>query len=168
MTISNLIGSRLLTGIATFALSGSLLGGTAMAAQQNSPVREIRHEVRDQSKAQREEIKQLRDEFAAEYAKQRPDTAKLARLQGAIEAKRSEIAAMRFDALMKMHDELDAEQRRKMAGRHDERGERGSDGAKGKGKGKHAKGKHAKGHDAGHDRPDNDKRGDGEKRGPRK
>ena len=70
MTISTLIGSRLLSGIAAFALTGSLVGGTAIAAQPDSPVREIRHEVRDQSKAQRDEIKQLRAEFAAEYAKQ--------------------------------------------------------------------------------------------------
>src|SRR5690606_21348435 len=86
MTISSLIGSRLLSGIAAFALTGSLVGGTAMAAQPDNPIREIRHEVRDQIETQRDEIKQLRAEFAAEYAKQSPDTAKLEQLQAAIDA----------------------------------------------------------------------------------
>ena len=131
MSISTLIGSRLLSGIAAFAISGSLLGGTAIASQPDSPVREIRHEVRDQSKAQRDEIKQLRAEFAAEYAKERPDTAKLERLHASIEAKRDEINALRFAALMQMHDELDAEQRARMA-------EKLAGEGKGKGKG-HAK-----------------------------
>jgi Spy/CpxP family protein refolding chaperone len=141
MTISSLIGSRLLSGIAAFALTGSLVGGTAVAAEPDNSIREIRHDVRDQSKAQREEIKQLRAEFAAEYAKERPDAEKLEALNAAIETKRAEIRAMRFSALMKMHDELDAAQRERMAERMTHEGKhRGHDGehgkAKAKGKGK--------------------------------
>ncbi|HVI01805.1 MAG TPA: periplasmic heavy metal sensor [Enhygromyxa sp.] len=146
MTISTLLGSRLLSGIAAFALTGSLVGGTAIAANPDSSIRELRHEVRDQSKAQREEIKQLRDEFAAEYAKERPDSEKLERLHAEIEAKRAEIQAMRFASLMQMHDQLDAEQRARMAERiagghgkgpdeHDGKGKgHGKDKAKGKAK----------------------------------
>ncbi|MFO7561168.1 MAG: hypothetical protein R6X02_00890 [Enhygromyxa sp.] len=128
MSISSLIGSRLVLGLSAFALSGSLVGSTAMAAKSNHPVQEIRHEVRDQSKAQREEIKQLRAEFAAEFAKDQPDADKLEQLQAAMDAKRAEISDLRFAALMKMHDELDAEQRarmaEKLAGKAD-KGERG-------------------------------------------
>lgn len=145
MTISSIIGSRLLSGLAAFALTGSLIGATAMAAEPENPVRELRHDVRDQSKAQREEIKQLRREFAAEYAKDRPDLRKLERLEAEIEAKRAEISKLRFGALMQMHDELDAEQRQKIAERmaregkgHKQRGDGERDGAKGKGKGKKA------------------------------
>jgi hypothetical protein len=136
MTISSLIGSRLLSGIAAFALTGSLMGGTAIASQPDSPIRELRHDVRDQSKAQREEIKQLRAEFAAEYAKERPDSENLERLHAAIEAKRAEIDAMRFAALMQMHDLLDAEQRERMAERIAHEGKGHAEHAKGKGKGK--------------------------------
>lgn len=143
MSISTLIGSRLLSGIAAFALTGSLVGATAVAAQPDNPVRELRHDLRDQSKAQRDEVKQLRREFAAEYAKEQPDTQKLERLQAEIEAKRAEISELRFAALMQMHDELDAKQRQKIAERmahegkgHHKRGEGERDGAKGKGKAK--------------------------------
>ena len=135
MTISTLLGSRLLSGIAAFALTGSLVGGTAIAANPDSSIRELRHEVRDQSKAQREEIKQLRDEFAAEYAKERPDSEKLERLHAEIEAKRAEIQAMRFASLMQMHDQLDAEQRARMAERIAGGHGKGPDEHEGKGKG---------------------------------
>jgi hypothetical protein len=131
MSISSLIGTRLLSGIAAFALTGSLVGATAMAAQPDSPVRELRHDVRDQSKAQREDIKQLRAEFAAEYVKERPDTDKLERLQAEIDAKRSEISAMKFAALMQMHDALDAEQREKLAERMAKQGKGKHHGKKG-------------------------------------
>jgi uncharacterized membrane protein len=131
MSISSLIGSRLLSGIAALALSGSLVG-TALASEPDHPIREIRHEVRDQSKVQREEIKQLRAEFAAEYAKPQPDAKKLEQLQADIEAKRAEISDLRFAALMQMHDQLDAEQRAKLAEKLGHEGKRGGEG-KGKG-----------------------------------
>lgn len=158
MTISTLLGSRLLSGIAAFALTGSLVGGTAVAANPDSSIRELRHEVRDQSKAQREAIQDLREEFAAEYAKERPDSEKLERLHAEMEAKRAEIQAMRFEALMQMHDQLDAEQRERMAERiaggkghgndkdkHDGKGKgHGKDKAKAKGKAKAERGDEAK------------------------
>jgi TolA-binding protein len=168
MSISSLIGSHLLSGIAAFALTGSLVGATAMAAGPSNPIAEIRHEVRDQSKVHRDEIKQLRAELAAEYAKDRPDAEKLEQLRAAIEAKRSEISELRFAALMQMHDQLDAEQRARMAekmahegkrrGHADERGE-------GDGKGKPDVAERGKGKSDDKGKPDMAERGKGKSDG---
>jgi hypothetical protein len=138
MSISTLFGSPLLSGIAALTLTGTLAGGTALAgAPAKHEVRDLHHELRDDSKAEREEISALRKQLAAEYAKENPDEAELRRLHEAIEAKRDLISEMRFETLLSMHDRLDAKQRERLAeriagkGKPDGKGE-----GKGKGKGK--------------------------------
>ena len=118
MSISTLFGTRLLTGIGALALTGTLAGGTAIAgAPAKHEVRDLHHELRDDTKAEREEISALRKQLAAEYAKENPDENELRRLHEAIEAKRDAISDMRFEALLKMHDQLDAQQRERVAER---------------------------------------------------
>ena len=153
MSISTLIGTRLLTGIASLAVAGSLAGGTAMAAKGNAdkPGNELRHELRDQTKADRDEIKDLRKQLAAEYAKDQPDVEAMTQLHERIEAKRDGIETKRFTAFMDMHDELDAKQRERMA-------ERLAKGKRGKAKGKDKANKGERGeHKADKDKPSKDK-----------
>jgi Spy/CpxP family protein refolding chaperone len=144
MSITSLIGTRLLTGIGALAIAGSVAGGTVAAskaehdAAKDNPVRELRHELRDETKAERDAIVELRKQLAAEYAKDQPDAAKMERLHEAIEAKRAAIGDKRFEALMQMHDELDARQRERLAERMAGEGKKGKHA---KDKGKHAKGK---------------------------
>ncbi|PRP97130.1 Spy/CpxP family protein refolding chaperone [Enhygromyxa salina] len=168
MSISTMIGTRLLSGIGALALVGGLAGGTAIAAKGDAdkPSQELRHELRDQTKSERDAIKQLRSQLAAEYAKDQPDVSKMKQLHAQIEAKRDAIEAVRFGAFLAMHEQLDAAQRERVAarmagkGKHGERkhakadGERGHAKAKDKGKGK---GKD-KGKDKGKGKPDKDKR----------
>jgi Spy/CpxP family protein refolding chaperone len=134
MSISTLIGTRLLTGIGALALVGSLAGGTAVAAKggADKPGNALRHELRDQTKTQRDEIKDLRKQLASEYAKDQPDVAKMKQLHARIEAQRDAIEALRFGAFLDMHDQLDADQRERIAARIG-------------GKGKHGEGKANKG-----------------------
>jgi hypothetical protein len=118
MSISTLFGTRLLTGIGALALTGTLAGGTAIAgAPAKHEVRDLHHELRDDTKAEREQISALRKQLAAEYAKENPDANELRRLHEAIEAKRDAISDMRFETLLKMHDQLDAQQRERIAER---------------------------------------------------
>jgi Skp family chaperone for outer membrane proteins len=143
MSISSLIGTRIFSGIGALALTGSILGGTAVAASpaKDNPIREMHHQLRDDSKAERDEIKDLRKQLADEYAKESPDLAKMASLNDQIEAKKDALREMRFDALMAMHDELDAAQRERvaehLAREHGPKAEHdGKPGHEGKGKGK--------------------------------
>jgi hypothetical protein len=177
MSISTLFGTRLLTGIGALALTGTLAGGTALAgapAKQHE-VRDLHHELRDNSKAEREEISALRKQLAAEYAKENPDASELRRLHEAIEAKRASISDMRFETLLSMHDVLDAKQRERLAERiagkdkHEGKGKgksedkdkdkdvRGKGKPDGKGKGKD-KAERGKGKDKDKDKPETDRR----------
>jgi Spy/CpxP family protein refolding chaperone len=154
MSISTLFGTRLLTGLGALALTGTLAGGTAIAGETGKhEVRDLHHELRDDTKAEREEISALRKQLAAEYAKETPDTSELRRLHDAIEAKRDAISDMRFETMLTMHEYLDAKQRERVAERiagkdkaeHEDKAERkderkadgkGKPEGKGKGKGK--------------------------------
>ncbi|KIG12319.1 hypothetical protein DB30_01587 [Enhygromyxa salina] len=146
MSISSLIGTRLLTGIGALALVGGLAGGTAIAAKGDAdkPGKALRHELRDQTKAERDAIEDLRKQLAAEYAKARPNVTKMKQLHERIETKRDAIEDQRFAAFLKMHGELDAAERERVAARM-------------AGKGKRGKGKHGK-HAAGEGKPGKDKR----------
>jgi hypothetical protein len=118
MSISTLFGTRLLTGLGALALTGTLAGGTAIAGETGKhEVRDLHHELRDNTKAEREEISALRKQLAAEYAKESPDTIELRRLHDAIEAKRDAISDMRFETMLTMHEYLDAKQREHVAER---------------------------------------------------
>lgn len=143
MSISTLIGTRILSGIGALALTGSIVGGTAMASApaKDNPVRELHHELRDASKAERDEIKTLRKQLAEEYAKDSPDVAKMQQLHDAIEAKQDALRDMRFTALMQMHDELDAAQRARVAEHLAGHEGKGKHEARADGKGKDGKGK---------------------------
>ena len=66
MSIISILGARLVTGIGALAIAGSVAAGSG-AAQANGAkgddhhaVRELRHELRDQSKPEREAIVALR------------------------------------------------------------------------------------------------------------
>lgn len=147
MSISTLIGTRILSGIGALALTGSIVGGTAMASApaKDNPVRELHHELRDASKAERDEIKTLRKQLAEEYAKDSPDVAKMQQLHDAIEAKQDALRDMRCTALMQMHDELDAAQRARVAEHLAGHEGKGKHEARADGKGKDGKGKPDKG-----------------------
>ncbi|WP_146155641.1 hypothetical protein [Enhygromyxa salina] len=131
MTISSLIANRLVTGLGALAIVGSLAGGTAIAAKpapkNDNPVRELRHEMRDQSKAEREQTKELRKQLAAEYAKDKPNAAKMKRLHKKVQAKHAAAESQRFSAVLDIHDELDAKQRQRVAERMAAEGEPGKD-----------------------------------------
>jgi Spy/CpxP family protein refolding chaperone len=156
MTISTFLGTRILSGLGALAIAGSVAGGTAMAGNpergehegraEGREVAEFRHDLKERIAPEREAISELRRQLADEYAKANPDAAELRGLHDAIEAHRDAISDMKFEALMSMHDELDAEQRAKVAehlahGKHGGKGE----GKKGKGEGKKGEGKKGKG-----------------------
>lgn len=151
MSIASLIGTRLATGLGALAIAGSVAGGAAAteyaapergdrtekrADREDGPLKEFRQDLREQTKADREAVEEMRRELAQEYAKDSPDTAKMERLFAAIEAREDAISETRFDAWVRVHAELTPEQRAKAAQRM----------AKGKGgKGKHGKGKPGEG-----------------------
>ncbi|WP_157595433.1 Spy/CpxP family protein refolding chaperone [Plesiocystis pacifica] len=151
MSIASLIGTRLATGLGALAIAGSVAGGAAATAyaapergdrtetradREDGPLKAFRQDLREQTKADREAVEEMRRELAQEYAKDSPDTAKMERLFAAIEAREDAISETRFDAWVRVHAELTPEQRAKAAQRM----------AKGKGgKGKHGKAKPGKG-----------------------
>jgi hypothetical protein len=156
MSISTLFGSPLLAGIGALVLTGTLAGGTALAGApaKKHEVRDLHHELRDDSKAEREQISALRKQLAAEYAKENPDTTELRRLHEAIESKRDAISDMRFETLLSMHEHLDAQQRERLAERI---GGKGKPDGKGKEK-SDSKGKaDSKGKPDGKDKPEHGK-----------
>ena len=116
MSIVSLIGTRIATSLGALALAGSVAGGAAVAAKDN-PIRELRHELRDQTKDERAEIEELRKQLAQEYAKGEPDPMVLQRLHDAIQANEDEIEDMRMAAFVEMHQYLDERQRQKAAKR---------------------------------------------------
>lgn len=151
MSIASLIGTRLATGLGALAIAGSVAGGAAAteyaapergdrtekrADREDGPLKAFRQDLREQTKADREAVEEMRRELAQEYAKDSPDTAKMERLFAAIEARQDAISETRFDAWVRVHAELTPEQRAKAA----QRMAKGK-GGKGKGKGKHGKGK---------------------------
>jgi len=153
MSIMNLFGTRLLTGLGALAIVGSVAGGTAIAGNPTGAdkakhegmgpeVSAIRSELEQRVEPEREAIADLRRQLADEYVQDRPDEAKLARLHDAIEAHRETIGDMRQAALLDMHDHLTAEQRAKVAARmagergHGTRGDKAEGKRAGKGEGK--------------------------------
>ena len=171
MSIATLFGTRIATSLGALAIAGSLAGGTAVAANsgaearteaKDNPVRDIRHELRDATKAEREEIKDIRRQLADEYAKDAPDAERMEALHDAIEAKKAALADKRFEALMDMHDELDAKQREKVAERlakgkpHKGKKDKAN---KGKAKGKDKAAKAERGERKGKDKAERGERG---------
>lgn len=134
MSITTLFGTRLLSGLGALAIAGSVAGGTAFAGEpgegkgkgKGQEVADARHDLKDRIEPEREAIAELRRQLADEYAKADPDEAKLQRLHDAIQVHRDTISDMRHATLMDMHDELDAEQRAKVAeriaGKHEGKG----------------------------------------------
>ncbi|MCA9696900.1 MAG: periplasmic heavy metal sensor [Myxococcales bacterium] len=119
MSIISILGTRLVTGIGALAIAGSVAAGSGAAAapkgDDHHAVRELRHELRDQSKPEREAIVALRKSMAEEYAKDEPDYERMRALQAEIDGHEARIATMRQEAFVAMHDTLTPEQRRRVA-----------------------------------------------------
>jgi hypothetical protein len=160
MSITTLFGTRLLSGLGALAIAGSVAGGTALAGNpdrsedakgkgRGREVAELRHDLKDRIEPERQAIAELRRQLADEYAKADPDEAELQRLHDAIQAHRDAIGDMKHEALVQMHDDLDAAQRAKVAERIAGKGEhedKGKSKAKAKANDKREAGK-AKGKD---------------------
>ena len=142
MSIISSHGTRLVTGIGALAIAGSVAAGSGAAAapkgDDHHAVRELRHELRDQSKPEREAIVALRKSMAEEYAKDEPDYERMRALQAEIDGHEARIATMRQEAFVAMHDTLTPEQRRRVADnmaagpKGDKKGKRGEKPEKGK------------------------------------
>ena len=81
---------------------------------QKTELRAIFSEMREDAKGDREAIERLRDQMAAEFAKDVPDEKKLQQLQTQISVHHAELASRRLDAMLEVHGALDASQREKL------------------------------------------------------
>lgn len=95
---------------------------------QKEELRAIFAEMREDAKGDHEAIERLRGQMKAEFAKDAPDEEKLRNLQAQIATHRNELASRRLDAMLDVHEVLDAEQRKsfmdmmeKRRGKHDKR-----------------------------------------------
>lgn len=109
---------------------------------QREEFKQIKKELRSDSKADREAIKRLHKQMAAEFAKDSPDEATMRRIASQVQTHEQELRERGFDAMMEIHALLDAEQRAKVAEvmehrgpralMHGRRGKHGKHGKKGK------------------------------------
>ncbi|MEM7153525.1 MAG: Spy/CpxP family protein refolding chaperone [Myxococcota bacterium] len=117
---------------------------------QREEVKQIKKELRADSKADREAIKRLHQQMAAEFAKDSPDEAAMRRIAAQVQTHEQELRERGFDAMMEIHALLDAEQRATMAKVMEHRGPRAL--MHGGRRGKH--GKHGKKGKRGGERPE--------------
>lgn len=108
---------------------------------QREELRAVLTELRADAKGDREAIRRLRKQLAAEFALDRPDEAAMRATQQKIAVHEQEVRERIFDAMMEVHALLDADQRAQLVKVIEHRGLRAVMGHGGKGKGKHGKGK---------------------------
>ncbi|MCH9684587.1 MAG: Spy/CpxP family protein refolding chaperone [Deltaproteobacteria bacterium] len=125
---------------------GGICAKLSCTEVQKEKVREVMQEMRADGKADREAIKRLHGQMAAEFAKDAPDEAAMRSIQAEVARHKGELHERGFDAMMEIHGLLDAEQRAKMAEAMERHGPKGMmhGGRHGRrGKGKRGKGKRA-------------------------
>jgi Spy/CpxP family protein refolding chaperone len=98
---------------------------------QKEELRAIFAEMRQDAKGDREAIERLRAQMKTEFAKDKPDEAKLRKLQEQISTHHKALASRRLDAMLDVHDLLDSGQRQKLLDMMEHR--------------KHQRGEHRKG-----------------------
>jgi Spy/CpxP family protein refolding chaperone len=82
---------------------------------QKQDIGEVFKQLRVDVKPDREAIRDLRRQLAGEWAKDRPDEAKLAKLADKIAAHERNIADRRMEAMLELHALLSPEQREQVA-----------------------------------------------------
>lgn len=120
---------------------GGICAKLSCTDDQREQIREVMKELRADAKGDREAIKRLHGQMAAEFAKDQPDEAALRAAQAQAAVHEKELRDRGFDALMEVHALLDAEQRASLAKAMKHRGLRGlmGPGRRGKHKGKRGK-----------------------------
>ena len=126
------------------ARGGKMCEKLGCTEAQKVQLKQIRDAAKDKIKPEREAIRALKQEIAAEYRKDRLDNTRLRDLYGRLDAREATIDGYRRAMRAQVHAVLTPEQRVAVAERMERRGERGH----GKGKG-HGKG-HGKGRGQGH------------------
>ncbi len=124
---------------------GGMCAKLSCTDQQEQELRAIKAEVRSDSKGDREAIKRLHGQLAAEFAKDTPDEDAMRQVQQQIESHQRDLHDRGFDAMMEVHALLDSDQRAKLAKVMERRGMRGLMGGR---KGRH----HHRGGDKGKDK----------------
>lgn len=115
---------------------------------QKAQLKQIRDGVKDKIKVEREAIRGLKQQIAAEYRKDKLDSARLRDLYGQLDARKGTIEGYRRAMRAQVHAVLTPEQRAAVADKLERRAERGHGKGKGHGKGR-GKG-HGKGRGRGH------------------
>ncbi|MFV8748941.1 Spy/CpxP family protein refolding chaperone [Nannocystaceae bacterium ST9] len=90
--------------------------------QQDRDIRQVFEQMRIDVKPDRDAIRELRDQIAAEWVKDQPDEAKLAKLADKLAKHERNIADRHHEAMMELHDLLDAAQREQVVAMMAERG----------------------------------------------
>ncbi len=125
---------------------GGLCARLECTETQKQELRAVMSELRADTKGDRQAIKRLHKQLAAEFAKDKPDEAAMRSIQAQIATHHGEMQARGLDAMMEVHELLDAEQRAKLAPMIEHRGLRGMMRGKGKrGDGKRGDGKRGDG-----------------------
>jgi Spy/CpxP family protein refolding chaperone len=113
---------------------------------QASKLKAIKEKTRESIKPLRQQMKDLRKQYADEWVKDKPDAKKLAEIDAKIDDTQDAIHAKVRSSMMEIHDVLDGAQRQKMREMIAKRGGMwGGHGKGGHGKGGHGKGGHGKG-----------------------
>ena len=113
---------------------------------QKAQLAQIREGMKDKIKPEREAIRGLKQQIAAEYRKDKLDSTRLRDLYAQLDARKGTIEGYRRAMRAQVHAVLTPDQRAAAAERMERRAERGH--GKGKGHGKHGKGR-GKGHGKG-------------------
>lgn len=112
---------------------------------QKTELKQIHKEMRTDAKSDREAIRELHKQMAAEWVKSAPNEKVLDRIQAKIAVHEANIADRRMDMMLELHAVLSPEQRKAfaklMAERHGKKGKRGK---KGKNKVKNGKNKQSR------------------------
>lgn len=120
---------------------GGLCAKLECTDTQREELRAVMSELRADSKGDREAIKRLRKQLAAEFAKAQPDEAAMRSIQATIATHQQQMRDRGLDAMLEVHALLDAEQRATLAKAMERRGMRGMmRGGKGHRKGKGERG----------------------------
>ena len=92
---------------------------------QREEMKQIRRELRADLKSDREAIKALQQQLGDEFAKARPDEAKMKRLYAKMDQHRDNMRDRTHDAMMELHATLTPEQRKQLAKVMAKRGPKG-------------------------------------------
>lgn len=103
--------------------------------QQERAIGQVFEQMRIDVKPDREAVRELRGQIAQEWQKDKPDEAKLTKLQDRVASHERNIADRHHEAMMELHDLLDAAQREQIVAllaKHHKKGGKGGKGDKAK------------------------------------